>query len=589
MKERAATRNVILAAARRVAERDGVLEMSLTGVAQEAALAPTSVYGFFTSKNDLLLSVIADDLATLARAMRGAFGCNEDVVEENAVAGGDALTPMPATFIAAPQGEVPANDSLSTAEVKLQAPKVVTPAEPSVGAADVIARLQETVARLETRPVDAWLERRLREFERALAALEGRHVARNSSEATVEERLREFDQSLDALEQRLRAATEDAAHGIGQRLETCEKRLREFVSDGQADAAALARRLIVLENAAYAAKPEFFEAQSNPPYEQTHIPEKAPAAAVADVASAEPIAPAAGETAASYLAAARRSAQAAAMVRDHHGRKVSRRKSETMIYLAMGSLFLLVAVLTAAGLLLRNEAITRASASDAPKTADRVESAPAPRSARLDPQSRLRELAAAADPEAGLLLGLEYLDGSGAPKNDSMAFEWFSRAAARNQPLAQYQLGLMYEDGRGVRPDAAQAFHWFESAALKGNRHAMHSLATAYAEGRGTATNLTEAARWFARAAELGAVNDQFNLGVLYERGMGVPESLPDAYRWYAIAAAQGDQESQARVAALAPTLAPEDLAAARSAADSFKPDPLAPAANFAPKLIRAQ
>ena len=39
-----------------------------------------------------------------------------------------------------------------------------------------------TVERLEKRPVDAWLERRLREFERALAALEGQHVERNTAE-----------------------------------------------------------------------------------------------------------------------------------------------------------------------------------------------------------------------------------------------------------------------------------------------------------------------------------------------------------------------------------------------------------------------
>jgi len=113
----------------------------------------------------------------------------------------------------------------------------------------------------------------------------------------------------------------------------------------------------------------------------------------------------------------------------------------------------------------------------------------------------------------------------------------------------------------------------------------MHSLATAYAEGWGTQKNLVEAARWFGRAAVLGSVNDQFNLGVLYERGMGVAQSLPDAYRWYAVAAAKGDRESQSRVAAIAPMLSPDDLAAARSAADSFKPWPLSLSANDPPAL----
>ena len=73
-----AARPAILAAARRVAERDGVLELSLLSVAQEAGVAPGSVYACFSSKNDLLLSVIADDLGTLACAMRGAFDTDAD-------------------------------------------------------------------------------------------------------------------------------------------------------------------------------------------------------------------------------------------------------------------------------------------------------------------------------------------------------------------------------------------------------------------------------------------------------------------------------------------------------------------------------
>ena len=227
---------------------------------------------------------------------------------------------------------------------------------------------------------------------------------------------------------------------------------------------------------------------------------------------------------------------------DGQKRAPTKRKSNLMLYLAMGSFFLFVAMLTALGLLLHG-----AATGTTIPTSNRIPVHQAPVAAvraRLpDVQTRLRRLAEAGDPEADLLMAMEYLDRHGAAASDQSAFEWLSRAAARNQPLAQYDLGLMYENGRGVKADAAQALHWFEMAALKGNRRAMHSLATAYAEGWGTAKNLTEAARWYARAAQLGSVNDQFNLGVLYERGMGVPESLPDAYKWYDIAAAQGDQE----------------------------------------------
>jgi len=586
--EPTSVRRAILAAARRVAERDGILDLSLLSVAQEAGVAPGSVYACFTSKNDLLLSVIADDLGTLARAMRNAFDSRSD---------DDGVRPS------APILQLPAKEADETGTAASIAPNpdsgtsALPPAEesdadnsdaqaPNSGSAiDAIAKLQETVARLETRPVDAWLERRLREFERALSALEGRQTERSGAEKSVEERFRELSDCLESLEHKLKAAAEDASRSLARRIDECENRLRSVASDTHGDATALATRVTALENAAFAVKPEFFAATAVPasamdrPAEPV-MPDPAP-----QTASAEPIVAAATPTP-SYLAAARKSAQAAAVVQDSHARKSNtQQKSQTMVYLAMGSLFLFVAMLVAAGLLLRNVTM------NAPAHAHNNTSSAAPRPERLapapapSPQEQLRILAQAGDPNAALLIGLKYLDGNGATKNDAVAFAWLSRAAARNQPVAQYELGAMYENGRGVRSDPAQAFRWFESAALKGNRKAMHSLANAYAEGRGTQTNMFEAARWYGRAAQLGSVNDQFNLGVLFERGMGVTQSLPDAYKWYAIAAAQGDRESQSRIAAIAPMLAPDDLAAAQSAAQSFRPDTVPASANSPPTL----
>jgi AcrR family transcriptional regulator len=64
------TRVAILDAARRVAARDGASDFSLRAVAAEADFAPAALYGYFKSKNDLLLALAADDLSHLARAMR---------------------------------------------------------------------------------------------------------------------------------------------------------------------------------------------------------------------------------------------------------------------------------------------------------------------------------------------------------------------------------------------------------------------------------------------------------------------------------------------------------------------------------------
>jgi AcrR family transcriptional regulator len=68
---RQASRIAILEAARRVAARDGARDLSLRGVAAEAGFAPAALYGYFRSKDELLLALATEDLTALARAMRG--------------------------------------------------------------------------------------------------------------------------------------------------------------------------------------------------------------------------------------------------------------------------------------------------------------------------------------------------------------------------------------------------------------------------------------------------------------------------------------------------------------------------------------
>src|ERR1700760_4079411 len=71
------SRTAILDAARRVAARDGARDMSLRGVAAEAGFAPAALYGYFRSKDELLLALAAEDLSVLARTMREAGGAQQ--------------------------------------------------------------------------------------------------------------------------------------------------------------------------------------------------------------------------------------------------------------------------------------------------------------------------------------------------------------------------------------------------------------------------------------------------------------------------------------------------------------------------------
>src|SRR3954451_7829115 len=68
---KAASRTAILDAARRVAAKTGARDLSLRGVAAEAGFAPAALYGYFRSKDELLLALAAEDLTQLARVMKG--------------------------------------------------------------------------------------------------------------------------------------------------------------------------------------------------------------------------------------------------------------------------------------------------------------------------------------------------------------------------------------------------------------------------------------------------------------------------------------------------------------------------------------
>ena len=202
-----------------------------------------------------------------------------------------------------------------------------------------------------------------------------------------------------------------------------------------------------------------------------------------------------------------------------------------------------------------------------------------------NPRTALAALAETGDAHAQLLLGLDYLRGTGAVLNLPKAVEWIRRAAAQHEPVAQYWLGTLYEHGDGVAANSVEATRWYEAAAAQGNRKAMHALGVAFAQGNGVQQNYAAAAAWFSKAANLGLVNSEFNLGVLYERGLGVPQSLREAYRWYAVAAARGDGESRVRVEVLTTQLAAQDIAVAQNAAAMFRPQPLVEAANSMPDL----
>jgi TPR repeat protein len=579
--QKAATRAAILVAGRRVVERSGTEALTLSAVGREAGLAPTTVFAYFRNKADLFLAIVSDDLAQFARWMgareQGGAPTADELANDTSSQAVDTSGPR-LRLVADTGVSFDASESLPALEPVVQSEGIAR------SAADEIAKLQEAVARLEARPVDAWLERRLRELERGFAAFEAKQASAEQESAqqpAFEESIRGLMARLDALESKVAQTTDEGLPRLGERLNASEDHKRQALSDIQAVHGRITNRLDALENAAFAVAPTFFPSQTNDDV-------SAPQASAAAEAISQPVQEAAEKTVSqnasgsTFLSDARKSAREAQLRADlaTPPATASHRTTRRALYWIAGGLAVLVALIWTGVFVKARELAAQPTGTQV--YANTVPTVAHKNSSRRDASLGLLNSARAGDPKAQLVIGLNLL--AGPQHNDAVAAKWLSSAAKQGNALAALKLAALYRAGRGVAPDATQAFRWYELAASAHNCDAMYDVAVAYAEGWGTPKDYSAAARWFAKAASLGLTDSQFNLGVMYERGLGVPLSLADAYKWYLVAAAQGDRQAALRVNALKPQLDSSDLAAAEESAATFKPAPRDPDANEIPQ-----
>jgi localization factor PodJL len=189
--------------------------------------------------------------------------------------------------------------------------------------------------------------------------------------------------------------------------------------------------------------------------------------------------------------------------------------------------------------------------------------------------------AALADPAAVYELAARLAEGRGIPRDLKLAAKLFEKAAAYGLVPAQYRIGNHYEKGLGVTRDIPLAKAWYERAAEKGNARAMHNLAVLLAEGGPDGKpDYAAAAEQFRKAAEHGVKDSQFNLAVLLARGLGVSQNLARSYTWFAVVAGQGDEDAARKRDEVGSRLSASDLAAAKAAAEAFRPAAPAREAN---------
>lgn len=88
--------------------------------------------------------------------------------------------------------------------------------------------------------------------------------------------------------------------------------------------------------------------------------------------------------------------------------------------------------------------------------------------------------------QAEYLLGVAYINGLGAPKDEAKALDWFRRAAAHGNPLGEFWTGEMIAKGRGgAAEDWKAAIPFFAKAADGGSADAFVELGYAYYFGLG--------------------------------------------------------------------------------------------------------
>src|SRR5689334_5059430 len=230
---RSVARAVIIEAGRRLALRDGVDELSLSAVATEAGFNPSTVFGHFRNKDELLLAIVAQDLGELAALMRAS---SLDTRAAN-------LVPPPEMHEASLLGGNAQEEGGSSPEEL---------SKPSDWAESATVSDEEGATDREStqRPaVDVWLERRLRMFERGLADLEYRlkdtESAATRASALSEQTAKTVFDRIEAFEREQRAATES----LTARMEETERRQRGVTAEMRAAVNDAATRVEILEAA----------------------------------------------------------------------------------------------------------------------------------------------------------------------------------------------------------------------------------------------------------------------------------------------------------------------------------------------------
>ncbi|MBV8798663.1 MAG: SEL1-like repeat protein [Alphaproteobacteria bacterium] len=188
----------------------------------------------------------------------------------------------------------------------------------------------------------------------------------------------------------------------------------------------------------------------------------------------------------------------------------------------------------------------------APDTAANQQAAPVPSAAKTDVPVSTEHKASAAIPAAAKPMPPVTAPASmPSPDVQSSPAEKLAALARSGDSKGQLLLGLKYLEGHGVAVNEAEAARWLARAAQQGEPFAEYRLATLYERGRGVAADAKLAAHWYELAAKQGNRKAMHNLAVAFAEGSGEPKDSLQASMWFARAANLGLADSQFNLAVL--------------------------------------
>jgi localization factor PodJL len=469
--------------------------------------------------------------------------------------------------------------------------------------AGVMARLEESVAKLDARGADSGSERRLQAIERALTDLVARLEKNESNNlgaaATIDEGLRNLATRVDATDKRHRDAVAElhaAVKDTNARVETVAPVLlaapplppqpapppfytppQQVAPVQQAPAANFDLPPFPVQPAQGIEQPPFADAPPMPDASSSFGPDLGFAGAAigagAFAANAAQQAGAAGTE--SFLAAARRSARAAAAGESEQSggpfgftwgaprEADSVPKSGAARYALVGALALLIVAALAAGVLLSRN--LGAPATVAVPVKSPTIGAPAGGATRLPPATPVDQVPPASDPPQALVAPAPVIpngaNGAGAGQRAVVPGSPVMPAQRRMKPPAAMQAGhlqpaptrIASADTPKVLPPqqmaSTQPLDRLSALANSGNAKAELLLGLKLLDGDGVSVNEAEAAKWLQRAAKQNEAVAAYRLGTLYERGHGVPADPAKATQWYETAAKEGNRKAMHNLA----------------------------------------